>query len=219
MEMNTGEIWGLTSSAVIFALGLIRLLTDGPSKTVAIESKPVKEVKKQKPAGPSWSQRLMKGLEKSRNDVWGKLSGLISGSSLNDDAIEEIEELLYSSDMGAETISTLIEELTAYSKKEQVDGEKLNGFLYNFFNEKLTPIQKNVSQDLYQFNTDNGLKVIMIVGVNGAGKTTTIGKLATKLTWQGAKVVVGACDTFRAAAVDQLEVWCERAGARNGSGE
>jgi fused signal recognition particle receptor len=214
MEMNTGEIWGLTSSAVIFALGLIRLLTDGPSKTVAIESKPVKEVKKQKPAGPSWSQRLMKGLEKSRNDVWGKLSGLISGSSLNDDAIEEIEELLYSSDMGAETISTLIEELTAYSKKEQVDGEKLNGFLYNFFNEKLTPIQKNVSQDLYQFNTDNGLKVIMIVGVNGAGKTTTIGKLATKLTSQGAKVVVGACDTFRAAAVDQLEVWCERAGAQ-----
>jgi fused signal recognition particle receptor len=75
--------------------------------------------------------------------------------------------------------------------------------------------QKETDPALYTYDKENhqGTKVIMIVGVNGAGKTTTIGKLATKLTKQGAKVVVGACDTFRAAAVDQLQVWCDRAGA------
>ena len=76
-------------------------------------------------------------------------------------------------------------------------------------------IHDGVDTDLYQFDESKRgkTKVIMVVGVNGAGKTTTIGKLATKLTSQGANVVVGACDTFRAAAVDQLQVWCDRAGA------
>ena len=79
----------------------------------------------------------------------------------------------------------------------------------------MEPVQKSRDEALFQYSGEKSEmpKVIMIVGVNGAGKTTTIGKLATKLTNQGAKVVVGACDTFRAAAVDQLQVWCDRAGA------
>jgi fused signal recognition particle receptor len=78
---------------------------------------------------------------------------------------------------------------------------------------KMIAAQDTVNTELYKFDKSfQGPKVIMIVGVNGAGKTTTIGKLATKLKSQGAKVVVGACDTFRAAAVEQLEVWCSRAG-------
>src|SRR5690606_40675767 len=82
----------------------------------------------------------------------------------------------------------------------------------DFLEKKMSPVQAKLNKELLTFDaTDSNLKVIMIVGVNGAGKTTTIGKLATKLKRQGAKVVVGACDTFRAAAVEQLEVWCKRA--------
>jgi fused signal recognition particle receptor len=93
----------------------------------------------------------------------------------------------------------------------------LDGFkkhLYHFLENKINNVQQSVNKELYTFDHNKSFekpKVIMVVGVNGAGKTTTIGKLATKLKHQGAEVVVGACDTFRAAAVDQLEVWCQRA--------
>ncbi len=159
----------------------------------------------------SWGQRLSRGLEKSREEVWGKLSSLISSSQLSEEQIEEIEELLYSADMGATLVEELKDSLKVFMKKNDVTSSDLKNFLYDFLFEKLNPVQKSVSMDLLKYQSNQKLKVIMIVGVNGAGKTTTIGKLATKLKNQGAKVVVGACDTFRAGAVDQLQVWCDRA--------
>ncbi len=162
----------------------------------------------------SFSERLKKGLSRSRNEVWGKVVGLFK-AGITEDTIEEVEELLYSADLGPQMTSELIEALQLEVKKGDVSEEKFKEFLFSFLKSKMSSVQEKVQSDLFKFDkgTHKGLKTIMIVGVNGAGKTTTIGKLATKLQAQGAKVVVGACDTFRAAAVDQLQVWCDRSGA------
>ena len=163
----------------------------------------------------SWGQRLKKGLERSRVEVWGKLESVFSGNQLNDDSLEEIEEILYGADIGTSTVSELIETLQEKCGSEDFGVKELKSFLHAFLRNKMEPIQKNLDDSLASFKSEGSEgkpKVIMVVGVNGAGKTTTIGKLATKLKNQGANVVVGACDTFRAAAVDQLQVWCDRAG-------
>jgi len=174
-----------------------------------------KEKEKEKEKGPSWSERLRKGLSSSRSQVWGKMGSLFTGKGLSEDDLEEIEELLYGADIGPTTAMELTEALTAKAREEGFGEEEFKNFLHNFLKERLAPVQSKVDSSLYEFNSSQSgkTKVIMVVGVNGAGKTTTIGKLATKLTNQGAKVVVGACDTFRAAAVDQLQVWCDRSGA------
>lgn len=163
----------------------------------------------------SFSDRLKLGLSRSRQEVWGKLSNLFSGPGLDEDTIESIEELLYSADIGTATVSELIDEVKKKTKEGALNEATFKTFLFDFLKGKMKPIQETVDNSLYTFNKDEAktTKVIMVVGVNGAGKTTTIGKLATKLRAQGASVVVGACDTFRAAAVDQLQVWCDRAGA------
>ena len=162
----------------------------------------------------SFSERLKLGLSRSRTEVWGKLSSLFSGG-LDDDKIESLEELLYGADIGTATVSELMVEVHKKAKSGDFSEESFKQFLFDFLKNKMAPIQNQIDHSLYQFDSTRAgtTKVIMVVGVNGAGKTTTIGKLATKLRLQGANVVVGACDTFRAAAVDQLQVWCDRAGA------
>lgn len=177
-----------------------------------VKKKVVEEQKEEVAQAPkvSFAQRLQKGLSKTRSDIWKRVGGLIGSSKLEESVVEEIEEILYASDMSPAMVSELIDKLTEKSSQE--------GFNYlqtikDFMHEKMSSTQAKVNTELYDFSKKSeGLKVIMIVGVNGAGKTTTIGKLATKLKAQGANVVVGACDTFRAAAVEQLEVWCKRAG-------
>lgn len=158
------------------------------------------------PLGPSWAVRLSKGLEKSRQEVWGKIGDLFGGEKPN---LDDIEEILYSADIPTSYVQALLEKLASEGKGKTA-GE-IQQIVFEFMNEKMAPVQKAVTDDLFAFQPGQGTKVFMIVGVNGAGKTTTIGKLATKLKSQGARVMVGACDTFRAAAVDQLQVWCERA--------
>jgi fused signal recognition particle receptor len=164
----------------------------------------------------SFSERLKKGLSRSRQEVWGKLTNIFSGGGLDDEKIESLEELLYGADIGTATVSELMTEVQKKAKEGDMSEESFKTFLFDFLKNKMAPIQSKIDHSLYEFNpAEKGqTKVIMIVGVNGAGKTTTIGKLATKLRAQGASVVVGACDTFRAAAVDQLQVWCDRAGAK-----
>ncbi len=161
-----------------------------------------------------FAERLKLGLSRSRNEIWGKLASLFKGG-INDETLEQVEELLYSADLGPQMTQELIEALEVEVKKGDVSEEKFKEFLYEFLKSKMGDVQSKVAPSLLKFNKLNhqGTKVIMIVGVNGAGKTTTIGKLATKLRLEGASVVVGACDTFRAAAVDQLQVWCDRAQA------
>jgi fused signal recognition particle receptor len=163
----------------------------------------------------NFKDRLSLGLSRSRSEVWGKLTNLFSGPTLTDDTIDSLEELLYSADIGTATVGELIAIVSKKAKEGNFTEESFKKFLFDFLKGKMEPIQEKVDHSLYQFDSSAAkkTKVIMVVGVNGAGKTTTIGKLATKLRGQGATVVVGACDTFRAAAVDQLQVWCDRAGA------
>jgi fused signal recognition particle receptor len=162
----------------------------------------------------SFADRLKNGLTRSRVEVWGKLSTLFSNGLGTIDE-ENLEELLYGADIGTATVAELMVEVHKKAKEGNLTEATFKTFLFEFLKAKIEPIQTKIDQSLYQFhpNEKGPTKVIMVVGVNGAGKTTTIGKLATKLRLQGANVVVGACDTFRAAAVDQLQVWCDRSGA------
>lgn len=164
----------------------------------------------------TWKDRLNKGLSRTRAEIFGKIENLITGNKLSSDQLDSVEEILYTADIGPQTVSELIEALKKQVKEKDIDASELKKFLYQFLFDKMKNVQSSIDNDLYHFdeNKRGKTKVIMVVGVNGAGKTTTIGKLATKLKKQGANVVVGACDTFRAAAVDQLKVWCDRAGAK-----
>lgn len=179
-----------------------KITTDFPPAATP-EVKPVvtPEVKPEKKE-VSWSQRLTLGLEKSRSEVWGKLGNLFSGESAS---LDEIEEVLYTADIPTALVQELLTKLEKEGKGKSP--KEIQQLVFGFMKDKMEPVQQNSA------NKKSGkTHVIMIVGVNGAGKTTTIGKLATKLKLEGNKVIVGACDTFRAAAVDQLQVWCDRAG-------
>ena len=218
MPPNDGDIFGLFAILFVLLTGLTFLLTKKTKQVAApkVEAKPEGKAKPEEkpveiPKGPTWSERLTLGLSKSRKEVWGKLGALLKGGNINDEQMEEMEEILYSSDLGPKTVHELMEALSS----KQNDIEDFKGFLFKFLKDKIAGIQQGIDPSLVNFAPDGSgkPKVIMVVGVNGVGKTTTIGKLATKFTQQGAKVVVGAGDTFRAAAVDQLQVWCERAGA------
>lgn len=226
------SVLGVSGFTGLFYLVKPKAKLPPPTKTETEEDEPqsqaevlevVEEVKKEEeeevlePTKPekSWKDRLTKGLSRSREGVWGKIGSIFGRGGLDEDALEEVEELLYGADLGPKATSELIEDLEKKAKSGDFDEAKFKSYIKDFLKNKMASVQANSPGDLFQFEkSDSKLpKVIMIVGVNGAGKTTTIGKLATKLTNQGAKVVVGACDTFRAAAVDQLQVWCDRAGA------
>jgi len=175
---------------------------------LVVEAKP--EAKVEVVPTLSWEKRLFKGLSKTRSEVWGRIGSIVNGKKLDDDVVEELEEILFTSDLAPALVDELLEDLKAMTAKE--DDSDYLGHIKQFMKSKMADSQEKVNTELYKFDKSfQGPKVIMIVGVNGAGKTTTIGKLATKLKSQGATVVVGACDTFRAAAVEQLEVWCKRA--------
>ncbi len=178
------------------------------------EVKEVSEVKVEKKI--SFSERLLLGLAKSRQDVFGKISQVFSGNKLGDEEIETLEEILYGADIGTKAVQELIDVAKEKSKAGEFTAQDFKAHLFEYLKSKLITTQEKLEPTLFQYNPNQKGKtqVIMIVGVNGAGKTTTIGKLATKLRSQGATVVVGACDTFRAAAVDQLQVWCDRAGVK-----
>lgn len=219
---NSGDVIGFICIAFLFLASLFQLIGKEQVKieqpkdqTEDHKPEPLAKVEIEETKGPSWSERLFKGLSKSRQEIWGKFDDLFRGNKLNQEILEEVEELLYSSDLGPSTVTELIEMLEEKAKNEEVTADSFRNFLYDFLKKRMSVVQSEASTELFDFDKNMAPKtrVIMIVGVNGAGKTTTIGKLATKLTQQGAKVVVGACDTFRAAAVDQLEIWCQRAGA------
>jgi len=164
----------------------------------------------------SFTERLLVGLSKTRQDVFGKLGQVFSGNKLTSEDLEMLEEILYGADIGTKSVQELIEVATLKSKEGDFSAKDFKELLYDYLKNKMGVAQEKLEPSLFQFDPSRKgqTQVIMIVGVNGAGKTTTIGKLATKLSNQGASVVVGACDTFRAAAVDQLQVWCDRAGAK-----
>lgn len=156
-------------------------------------------------------ENLDKGLEKTRQSVFSKLSKAVIGKSkVDDEVLDELEEILVTSDVGVHTTLKIIKRIESRVAKDKYLGtNELNGILKE---EIIDLLQENNSGDGDDFDLPTGKKpyVIMVVGVNGVGKTTTIGKLAYNFKKAGKKVVLGAADTFRAAAVDQLTIWSQR---------
>jgi fused signal recognition particle receptor len=156
-------------------------------------------------------ETLDKGLEKTRQSVFSKLTRAVAGKSkVDDEVLDNLEEVLVTSDVGVETTLRIIERIEERVARDKFLGtSELNGILRS---EIAALLAENNAPDLTEFTVPklDTPYVIMVVGVNGAGKTTTIGKLAYQFKKQGLKVVLGAADTFRAAAVDQLRIWSER---------
>ena len=152
-------------------------------------------------------EKLDQGLEKTKENVFGKLSRAVAGKSKIDElALDDIEEALISSDIGVETTLKIIEKLEErVAKDKYISTLELDDFL----KEEISLLMQDSYSEIPEVD---GPYVIMVVGVNGVGKTTTIGKLAHQFKQEGKKVVLGAADTFRAAAVDQLVIWAERVG-------
>ena len=158
-------------------------------------------------------ETLDKGLEKSKTSFFDKLTRAIAGKSKVDDSIlDELEGVLVSSDVGVATTLKLIERIEKRVAEEKYVGtQELNKILREEIAALLSQTERGEAVDFY-VPAERKPYVIMVVGVNGAGKTTTIGKLAYQFKKKGLKVVLGAADTFRAAAIDQLQVWADRVG-------
>lgn len=158
-------------------------------------------------------ETLDKGLEKSKEGFFGKLSRAVVGKDkVDDEVLDQLEEILIGSDVGVETTLKIVKRIEArVAADKYVNTTELNSILREEIAGLLT---ENNTQDFTEFHIPEGKKpyVIMVVGVNGVGKTTTIGKLAYQYKKLGKKVVMGAADTFRAAAIEQLTIWSERVG-------
>ncbi|WP_458461497.1 signal recognition particle-docking protein FtsY [Paenibacillus sp.] len=157
----------------------------------------------------SVTKQFKDGLEKTRKGLVEKVSDLvIRRKKIDEEFYEELEEILIGADVGVNTVMNLIEDLRVEVKKRKIeDAAELQPVL----SEKLTGLLRGEQNNELKMNPD-GITVILFVGVNGVGKTTTIGKLAHRFKQQGKKVIMAAGDTFRAGAIEQLEVWGQRAG-------
>lgn len=155
---------------------------------------------------------LDQGLTKTKTSVLGKIAHAIAGkSTVDDDVLDRLEDVLITSDVGVDTTIEIIDRIkTRVARDKYVRTTELNALLRDEITQMLQD-DTTKSPDREQ-EVDHKPYVMMIVGVNGVGKTTTIGKLAHQMTEMGLKVVVGAADTFRAAAIEQLEVWAKRTG-------
>ena len=156
-------------------------------------------------------ETLDKGLEKTRKGLFDRLSRAIAGKSkVDDDVLDGIEDALIASDVGVDTTLKIIDMLEVrVARDKYMNSAELYGILKE---EMMSLLDVEGKKDAPVFDFSKKPYVIMVVGVNGVGKTTTIGKLAANLKASGKKVMLGAADTFRAAAVDQLVIWSERAG-------
>lgn len=156
---------------------------------------------------------LDKGLEKTKESFFGKISRAVAGkSTIDEEVLDEVEMALISADVDLDTTVKIIDRMRArVAKDKYMDTAELNALLRD---EVVQMMAENKTEDIEDYDFPTGTKpyVIMVVGVNGVGKTTTIGKLAHQFKLKGYKVVLGAGDTFRAAAVDQLGIWAGRVG-------
>ena len=150
--------------------------------------------------------KLKAGLQKTKNALFAPIDQMLKAfTKVDEDLLEELEEMLICADVGAGATDEIIEKLRDDIKEEKIkDANEVRAFLKNTLKEMIG--------DGQPLKLDTKPSVILVIGVNGAGKTTSIGKISNKLRQDGKKVVVAAADTFRAAAIDQLAVWCERSG-------
>ncbi len=152
--------------------------------------------------------KLKKSLSKTKDNLLGKIAKVVTRRKIDDDLLDEIEEILIQADVGVKATFRLIDSIKEKAREQKLtEGEDVMGLL----KDEIADILGNGAKDL--FPADAAKPIIwLITGVNGVGKTTTIGKLATLFASQDRKVMIGACDTFRAAAIDQIAIWAERSG-------
>ena len=192
---------GLTDQAI--SLEDVTLLNDEPLNEV-VTSQAWQE--QEKPKSEGFFVRLMQGLRKTKTHFGSGFVQLFRGKKIDDELFEELEEQLLIADVGMDTTVKIINQLTEKASRSDLkDGEALYGLL----KDELSGMLGKVEQPLDVTKSD-GPFVILMVGVNGVGKTTTIGKLAKQFQAEGKSVMLAAGDTFRAAAVEQLQVWGER---------
>lgn len=163
--------------------------------------------RKKEKTGMGFLDKLKSGLSKTKSAIFGQIDNVLKAFvKVDEDLLEELEELLIMSDVGVNATEEIIERL-----REQIKDGRLKE------KEQVTAALKEILTDMIGEGGDLNLSttptVILVIGVNGAGKTTSIGKISNRLIKRGKRVVVAAADTFRAAAIDQLGVWCERSGA------
>lgn len=185
-------------------------LGDNDTAVVVVDEEQVEEQKK--PSAWSITQKFKVGLEKTRNSFTSKVNDLVARyRKVDEDFFEELEELLLQADVGFETVMDLMDKLRYEVQRQNI--KDTNG-IQSIISEKLVEIYESGDENLTDLNIqqDGDLTVILFVGVNGVGKTTTIGKLAHRLKSEGKSVMLAAGDTFRAGAIDQLQVWGERVG-------
>lgn len=177
-----------------------------PDESEQEETQELPEESEEKPKKVGFFEKLKNGLKKTKDGFMSKLELLMNSfTKIDEDFFEELEETLILSDIGAETSMEICDKLRqAVKRTGATDPADVKQLLRGIIAEMLTGGN--------ELRTDTKPSVIMVIGVNGAGKTTTIGKLAANLKSQGKKVIVAAADTFRAAAIDQLNVWTDRAG-------
>ncbi|NRA86245.1 MAG: signal recognition particle-docking protein FtsY [Rhizobiales bacterium] len=173
---------------------------DAPNIIIEEEVETVKQVKK------TWFKRLTQGLSKSNNNLVSGIGNIFTKRKLDDDTLEALEDILIQADLGTETAVKISEQLAASSYDKEIEPEEIRQML----NAEITNILEPVAIPL-TIDAAHKPYIILMTGVNGAGKTTTIGKMAAKFQAEGKKVMLAAGDTFRAAAVQQLVVWGERA--------
>ncbi len=154
----------------------------------------------------SFFDKLKKSLSRTTEAIVEKITQVVTGRRIDQDLLDELEEILISADVGVQATMRLIERVQKAAKEQKLtEGDQLIGLLKD---EISAILAKNESHTV----GGGGLSVWLITGVNGVGKTTTIGKLATYFAGQKKKVMIAACDTFRAAAIDQISIWAERSG-------
>ncbi len=195
---------------VMGIFGFKRKSTSDPSQS-SVENIPSHEEQLQQDSHTTLSE----GLEKSRQGFFSKLHRAVAGRSrVDDDLLDELEEVLLSSDVGVDTTVKIIGAIEKRVAREKYMGsEELSRILREEVAELLKG--KGIDDSWGERPEGGGMPyVVMVVGVNGVGKTTTIGKLASRLQESGKRVYIGAADTFRAAAIDQIEVWADRSGAK-----
>ena len=159
-------------------------------------------------------EQLDSGLEKTKKGVWDKITRAVAGKSkVDEEVLDNLEEVFITSDMGVDTSLKIIERLEErVARDKYVSTSELNEILCDEISQLLARPERDSDLGDFEVPADKKPYVIMVVGVNGVGKTTTIGKLAHQYKAAGNKVILGAADTFRAAAIEQLDIWGERAG-------
>lgn len=190
--------------------------TDGPAQpsppapsdlSPTDETNPTSQTSQTNQPRLSWTQRLRQGLAKSSSRLGAGLTSLFSGGRIDDDALEELEDQLIMGDLGVEPAAKIVAELRRQRFGQEASNTEFRQALAGIIAEMLEPVA--FALDIKDQHKPH---IVLVTGVNGAGKTTTIGKLASQFQAQGAKVMLAAADTYRAAAVGQLQVWAERAG-------